>query len=124
MYKTQAYQCLYKNDFKKPSACCGWHTSGLKYIHKSRYSMSVYIYHKIIRFYVPVSLKLRQFVIVPKSLLALQQNALNPLMSSSVKVIVLDDTVLRLLVECVGVVARSVLSVLLFAVICSQLMFD
>ena len=86
--------------------------------------MSVYIYHKIIRFYVPVSLKLRQFVIVPKSLLALQQNALNPLMSSSVKVIVLDDTVLRLLVECVGVVARSVLSVLLFAVICSQLMFD
>ena len=65
-------------------------------------------------------------MIVPKSLLALQQNALNPLMSSSVKVIVLDDTVLRLLVECIGVVhvARSVLSVLLFAVICSQLMFD
>ena len=72
----------------------------------------------------PVSVKLRQLLVNPISLLALQQNVLNPLMSSLVKLIVLIDTVLRLLVESIGVLARSVLSVLSFVVICSQLILD
>lgn len=71
----------------------------------------------------PASVKLRHLISVPISLLAMQQNLLNPLISSLVKLKSLDDTVLNsLLVR--TVVARSVLLVLSLAANCSQLIID
>ena len=61
---------------------------------------------------------------IPALLLALQQNLLNPLISSLVKHMELDDSVLNSLLVRTRVAAQSVLLILSLAVTCSQLIVD
>jgi len=74
----------------------------------------------------PVSVKFRHFEVetVPTPLLTMQQNLVNPFMSSLVKLILLLDMVLNVLGVCCVCGARFVMSVVPDGVTFSQLMVD